>query len=193
MKELSLNILDITYNSIAAKAKNIEILIGEDTKNSTLKLVIKDDGSGMDEETVRKVTDPFYTSRTTRKIGLGIPLLKMEAEQTGGSLDITSGLGKGTELSAVFRTDSIDMIPLGEIIPTICTLIQGAPDIDYLFIHTIDDRTIKLDTKEIREALLIEPNDPDSEVQISLAEPEILDWIKEELESQYNGDSEDDN
>lgn len=185
MKELSLNILDITYNSIAAKAKNIEILIDEDTKNSTLKLIIRDDGSGMDEETVKKVTDPFYTSRTTRKIGLGIPLLKMEAEQTGGSLNITSELSKGTELSAVFRTDSIDMIPLGEIIPTVCTLIQGAPDIDYLFIHNIDERTVKLDTKEIREAL----NDPDSNVQISLAETEILDWIKEELESQYNGDS----
>lgn len=176
MKELSLNILDLTQNSITAKAKNIKIDIAEKSNEKTMLIRIADDGTGMSEETLNKVVDPFYTSRTTRKVGLGIPLFKMQAEMTGGSFEIKSKLGEGTELSAIFKTDSLDFIPLGDIISTICVLISGSPEIDFNFSHNIDDNVIELDTMQLREAL---------GEDVSLAEPEIIEWIKGYLEENY--------
>lgn len=176
MKELSLNILDITQNSVTANAKNIKIEIVEKNAAHTMLIRISDDGSGMSEETLKKVTDPFYTSRTTRKVGLGVPLFKMQAEMTGGSFEIKSEPGAGTETSALFRTDSLDSIPLGDIISTVCILISGSPEINFNFSHVIDDNIVELDTAQLRETLGDE---------ISLAEPEIIDWIKGYLEESY--------
>ena len=174
MQELSLNILDITQNSVTAGAPNIHIEIIEEPVSVSVK--IKDDGSGMSEETLQKVTDPFYTSRTTRRVGLGLPFFKMQAEQTGGSFQIHSVPGEGTEVCAVFRTDSLDFIPLGDIISTVCILIQGSPDINFYFSHKTGDKTVELNTPDLKDVL---------GEDISLGEPEIVSWIKEYLTENY--------
>ena len=184
MKELSLNILDISENSVKAGAALVEITVSED--NDTLSISVKDDGCGMSEETVRSVIDPFYTTRTTRSVGLGIPLLKMAAEQTGGSIAIKSrtadeGSDHGTEISATFYKNHLDFTPIGDITSTIVTLVQGHPNVDFLFIHTKSGndgqapRQVLLDTREIRQIL----------EDIPLNSIEILGWIRENLLSQY--------
>lgn len=176
MKELSLNILDIAMNSVRAEAKNIEINITE--TETLLEVVIKDDGFGMSAETLKRVIDPFCTTRTTRKVGLGIPFYKLAAEQTGGSVEICSipreedSENCGTVVVANFIKSHIDCLPLGDIISTVCTLIQGSPDIDFVFTHN----SVRLSTKELREVL----------GDVSLSSPEVLTWIKEYLSEQYN-------
>ena len=134
MQELSLNILDIAQNSVVAGASLIEIDIaayGND--NNMLSITIKDNGKGMDRQTLENVTNPFFTSRTTRKVGLGIPLFKMAAEQTGGSFDITSTVGVGTVVKAVFDTSNIDCTPLGDVWDTVAILTQMNEDIDFVY------------------------------------------------------------
>ena len=175
MKELSLNILDITENSVKAKATLTEITILENA--NTLTLTIKDDGTGMPKEILEGVTDPFYTTRTTRKVGLGIPLLKMATEQTGGNLKIESHQGQnhGTTVQALFYTSHIDCAPLGDIISTIVTLIQGHPETDFLFKHLKNEKEVKLDTRELRLIL----------GDVSLNEYEVIKWISEYLREQY--------
>ncbi len=180
MKELSLNILDITGNSIKAGASNIRISLKED--GNLLTLTIEDNGCGMSEETVRSVVDPFYTTRTTRKVGLGIPLLKLAAEQTGGKLSIESRQKElfperhGTSVTAEFFTNHIDFTPLGDIVSTITTLIQGSPEIDFFFIHSGKNKTVSLDTAEIREVL---------GEDIPLNSFEVIQWIADNLREQY--------
>lgn len=180
MKELSLNILDIAQNSVSAGAKNILISLEEDAAG-LLTLTITDDGKGMSPEMVRTVTDPFCTTRTTRKVGMGIPLLKLASEQAGGHLSIVSvsrdenPVDHGTSVRATFDTASIDFTPLGDVVDTMIVLIQGHPEIDYLFTHTVPGGTVRLDTKELREIL----------GEVSLGEFEVLDWIRGSLEEQY--------
>ena len=180
MKELSLNVLDIAKNSVKARAKLIRITLEE--IGNRLTLTIGDDGCGMSEEMLRGVVDPFCTTRTTRKVGMGIPLLKLAAEQTGGSITITSRHESeypdthGTEVVAVFYRDHIDFTPLGDIVSTVTTLIQGSPDIDFAFTHTGEGGCVSLDTREMREIL---------GADIPLNDPEILQWIVGSLEEQY--------
>ena len=164
MKELSLNILDISQNSITAGASLVEILLTEET-DGWLTLTIRDDGCGMSEETLRTVMDPFYTTRTTRKVGLGLPLYRMSAEMTGGSLAITSTLGQGTTVTAVFYTDHLDCPPLGNLPQVIALLVQGNPDLELTYRHSTPTGRSELLTAELRQALGEE---------ISLAEPEIF-------------------
>ncbi|MBE7092178.1 MAG: sensor histidine kinase [Clostridiales bacterium] len=175
MKELSLNILDIAENSVKAKATLTEIIVEE--KDNTLTFTIIDDGTGMPKEIVESVTDPFYTTRTTRKVGLGLPLLKMAAEQTGGKIFITSQQGDnhGTTVSALFYKDHIDFTPLGDVISTMITLIQGHPETDFLFKHIKGKGEVKLDTREIRQVL----------GDVPLNEYEVIKWISEYLREQY--------
>ena len=180
MKELSLNILDITQNSITAGASNITISLIEDD-DGWLTLNITDNGCGMSEETLRTVMDPFYTTRTTRKVGMGIPLLKLACEQTGGKLDIKSKYEKdfpgeqGTTVKATFDTKHIDMTPVGDMISTIEVLLQGHPEIDYFYEHKTPRFTVEMDTRELRAVL----------GEISLGEPEILAWVRGFLSEQY--------
>lgn len=180
MKELSLNILDITENSVKAGATLTEIRIEED--RSKLTISIKDNGCGMSREVVESVTNPFYTTRTTRSVGLGIPLLKLAAEQTGGGIDISSveddGLREdhGTVITAYFFKDHIDFTPLGDVIASVVTLIQGHPDVDFLFIHISEAGEVRLDTREVREVL----------EGIPLDTYEVIVWIKGYLEEQYS-------
>ena len=180
MKELSLNILDVAENSVKARAALTQILLRE-TAN-TLTLTIADDGCGMDAETVARVTDPFYTTRTTRSVGLGLPLLKLEAEMTGGSLTVTSRHeaeqpdDHGTKVTAVFHTDHIDCPPLGDVIATVTTLIQGHPDTDFFFRHEREDaEPVELDTRELREVL----------GDVPLGSYEVLQWIEGFLRESY--------
>ena len=178
MKELSLNIPDVAKNSTAAGATKVEIAL-KTNREGILTISIIDNGCGMSEETLLGVTNPFYTTRKTRKVGMGLPLLKMAAEQTGGRLDISSSTEKGssgTSLCAVFDTKSIDCMPLGDIVSTICILIAGSPEVDFLFTDKRPDGCVQLDTAQLREVLGGE---------ISLAEPEVQMWIKEYLEEQY--------
>ena len=176
MKELSLNILDITENSVKAGATLTEISITE--SGNKLIISIKDDGCGMSEDIVRSVVDPFYTTRTTRKVGMGVPLFKMAAEQTGGKLEIVSDTGEdhGTTVTAYFYKDHLDFTPLGDVISTVITLIQGHPDTDFLFTHLIDDKEIRLDTRELRAVL----------EGVPLNTYDVLEWIRGYLEEQYS-------
>ena len=179
MKELSLNILDIAENSVRAGALLIEISVIE--TEDTLKLTVKDDVCGMTEEILRNVTDPFCTTRTTRKVGLGIPLLKMQAEQTGGNVTIESRHesefpeNHGTKTMALFYKNHLDMTPLGDIIATVVTLIQCNPQIDFLFTHKTVNGEVGLDTRELREVL----------GDVPLNTVEVIMWIKENLTDQY--------
>lgn len=182
MRELSLNILDIAMNSVKAEATNIVIDINE--TEDTFVFKITDNGKGMTKEFLKTVTDPFTTSRKTRKVGMGIPFLKLAAEQTGGNLEITSVSRDesvdgthGTTLQATFNKKSIDFTPIGDIVSTVVTLIQGNPEIDYLFIHKIGEDEIKLDTVEMLEVLGGE--------RAMLAQAEVLMWIRESLNEQY--------
>ncbi|MBQ2974238.1 MAG: sensor histidine kinase [Clostridia bacterium] len=180
MKELSLNILDIAKNSVKAKAENI--LIKLDETDETLTLTIKDDGCGMSEETVQNVMNPFYTTRTTRNVGMGVPLLKLAAEQTGGSIEITSVCendspeNHGTTVTAVFFKNHLDFTPLGDVISTVTVLIQGSPDIDWKFVHTLKGESVELDTKELREVL----------GDVPLDSYEVIKWIEDFLKEAYD-------
>lgn len=180
MKELSLNILDIAENSVKAGASLTSILL-EETED-TLTLTILDDGCGMTEETVRQVTDPFYTTRTTRRVGLGLPLLRLAAEQTDGSVTVesrhrdTHPNDHGTRVTAVFHHRHIDCPPLGDVVSTVTTLIQGHPSTDFLYRHTRPaGETVELDTRELR--LVLE--------DVPLDSFEVLTWIRENLLEQY--------
>ena len=143
MRELSLNVMDIVQNSIRAGASLTTIRIDESVPGDTLAITVTDNGCGMSEEQVKSVVDPFFTTRTTRKVGLGVPLFKMEAEMTGGSFTIDSKLGAGTTLTAVFRPSHVDMIPLGDIGSVIHLLITCNPEIDFEYIRTRRVRTAR--------------------------------------------------
>lgn len=180
MKELSLNILDIAENSLKAGAALTEILLNE--SKDELTVTIRDDGSGMPKEILDSVINPFCTTRTTRKVGLGIPLFKMAAEQTGGYVEIVSKMASdadaahGTTVTAHFYKNHLDFTPLGDVISTVITLIQGHPDRDFLFRHTLDGKEVLIDTREIRSVI----------EDIPLDSFEILQWIKDNLEEQYS-------
>ena len=176
MRELSLNVMDVVQNSISADASLIEIEITEGEKS--LSISIKDNGRGMTENQIEQVVNPFYTTRKTRNVGLGIPLFKMEAEMTGGSFDISSKLNAGTTITAKFKTDSIDMIPLGDIDSIIHLLVTCNPIIDFSYIRKrlpASDNQVKLDTREIKEIL---------GEDISLSLPDIVVWLKKYLGEQ---------
>jgi len=161
MKDLSLHILDIAQNSISAGARNLEISIAEDLAANSLVIEVKDDGRGMSAEVLERVTDPYYTSRTTRKVGLGIPLFKQNAEATGGSLHIDSEQGRGTWLKVTFVHDHLDRPPFGDMAGVIVLLTGASPHIRFVYNHQVDDAQYVFDTDEVKEALDGLPvNDP---------------------------------
>lgn len=171
MTEISLNILDVAENSTRAGATLVTITVSVDTAADKLTVTIKDDGCGMNEEEVSMVTDPFFTTRKTRKVGLGIPFFKYAAESTGGSFTIVSKPGTGTKVTAVFGLSHIDRMPLGDINSTIETLITCHPDTDFLYIYCYDKVSFELDTRIFREILGDIPFD----------NPEVSVYIKEFL------------
>lgn len=180
MKELSLNILDIAQNSVKAGADKIDIILSEDDEQ--LVISISDNGCGMDENFLRDVQNPFCTTRTTRKVGMGIPLYKLAAEQTGGRLEIESKSRKefpeecGTTVRALFYKNHIDFTSLGDVVSTVVTLIQGAPKIRWRFVHKVNEQEIYIDTDELKAVL----------GDVPLDNFEVICWIKEYLREQYD-------
>lgn len=150
MEDLSLHILDIMENSVDAQARRIEVRIDEDPDRDLLTLEIMDDGKGMGARTLQKATDPFFTTRKTRRFGLGLSMISESAKATGGELTVESAPGKGTRVRATFKRSHIDMKPLGDIPQTLLTLIAGHPDIELSYCHTIGGETFSFDTKEFR-------------------------------------------
>jgi anti-sigma regulatory factor (Ser/Thr protein kinase) len=142
MQDLSLHILDIVENSIAASASRIKILIAEDTAGDTLLLEISDNGQGMEAEARKRALDPFYTSRSTRRVGLGLPLLAQAARESGGGLEITSAPGRGTTVKATFRMSHPDCKPLGDIVETLQTIVSGRPELDLQFEYSRDSQVL---------------------------------------------------
>ena len=182
MTELSLHILDIVQNSIKANATLIEIDINEDVKNNLLTIQIIDNGCGMDKDFLSDVVNPFRTTRTTRKVGLGLSLFKNACELTGGKFEITSQLGNGTNVKAVLVYDSIDRQPIGDMASTISTIIGTNDKINYIYTHRFNQNSFEFSTSEIRKVLGEE---------ISLGEIDVLKWIEgyitEEIENLYGG------
>ncbi|HWT76529.1 MAG TPA: ATP-binding protein [Mobilitalea sp.] len=176
MTELSLNVLDIANNSIRAGADLIEINIQIQRDMDTLTIIIADNGCGMTPEQLKQVEDPFFTTRTTRKIGLGVPFFKMAALSTGGNFDIQSSPGVGTTVSATFGLTHIDRMPLGDMNSTIHTLITLNTHIDFLYTYIFDGKKFALDTREFREIL----------DNVPLNSPEVSSYIKEYLEENQN-------
>ena len=168
MRELSLNILDIAQNSIAAGASLTRIVVEESTVEKTLLIGIYDNGSGMTEDQVRSVQDPFFTTRTTRKVGMGIPLFKMAAEQTGGSFSIESQPGVGTRVEARFKTDSIDFTPLGDMASTISTIVCMNEDKDFIYTRAVDGEGFEFSSAEIKAIL----------DGVPLSEPSVMSWVE---------------
>jgi signal transduction histidine kinase len=171
MRELSLNVLDIAQNSITAGATLIEIELNIFELQDKFEIVINDNGKGIEEEFLKKITDPFVTTRTTRKVGMGLPLFKFSAEQSGGQFKITSKVGKGTVVKAEYIISSIDRMPLGNIEDTIISLIISSDKTDILFKVKADKGEGYLDTREIRKEL----------DGISLNSIEVIDFIKDYL------------
>ncbi len=150
MKDLSLHILDVVENALRSKASLVEILLIEDLERDVLVLQIKDDGEGMDPETLNRATDPFFTSKGDKKVGLGLPLLAQAAREAGGKLELSSSRGVGTTVRAVFRHSHPDRKPLGDMAATLQTLVGGNPDVDFLYEHKRGTERTRFDTREIR-------------------------------------------
>ena len=172
MPEISLNILDVAQNSVKAGAKLTTLSCLIDTKADTLTVVIEDDGCGMTKEQVAAVTDPFFTTRTTRKVGLGVPFFKMAAESTGGSFDIVSEKGRGTTVTCVFVLSSIDRMPLGDMVSTVHMLATQSGDMDLVYHYRVDEKEFTMDTREFREILGSD---------VSFNEPEVSAYIRDYL------------
>ena len=143
-----MHILDIAENSISASAKRIEIRIDEDRTNDLLTIEIKDDGKGMDEQTLQKVLDPFFTTRTTRRVGLGLSLLAQATRESDGKIELDSKPGGGTTIKASFCFSHLDRKPMGDIDETLRTLVAGYPGIDFLYEHKKDNSIYRFDTRE---------------------------------------------
>ncbi|MBI9065802.1 MAG: sensor histidine kinase [Salinivirgaceae bacterium] len=153
MKDIAEHILDISQNSISADSTFVEIKIHQSIADNSYTLIIIDNGKGMDKNTVQRVIDPFYTSRTTRKVGLGLPLLKQNAEITGGNFSIQSKVGEGTKVQAEFILDNIDRIPEGDVSGTIVLLVVINPTLDFKFEYATDRGNYIFNTREIKDIL----------------------------------------
>lgn len=167
MRELSLNVLDIAQNSVAAGAKLIEISLKEDTADHELFIGIRDNGKGMSKEKLERVLDPFFTTRTTRKVGLGVPLFKFAAEMTGGKFEIDSVENVGTNVKAYFKTNHLDFTPIGDMTSTFISLVTMNLNIDFVYERSLDDKSFTVDTRQLKEIL----------GDVPLNEPEITQWI----------------
>ena len=172
MKDLSLHILDIVQNSIRAKAALIGIEIAEHPDENQLIITITDDGTGMSPEQLKRAFDPFYTSRTTRKVGLGLSLFKQNAEMTGGNFKIESELGKGTKVTAIFGLNHLDRPIMGNLVGTLIILICSSEEINYVFKHQTPSGVFKLDTREVRQML----------ENVPISNPEVRLFLKELLQ-----------
>ncbi len=177
MRDLSLHLLDLAQNSITAGASLVTIRITVD-ENGWLEMTLKDDGKGMSPELLARVTSPFATTRTTRKVGLGIPMMMENAEKAGGTLKLQSEVGVGTEMTVTMDTGNIDCLPLGDLSGTLLSLIMTNPlSPDFLFEGKTPKGECSFDTREVRGALGSD---------IPLNEPEVAAWLRDALEEEIN-------
>jgi anti-sigma regulatory factor (Ser/Thr protein kinase) len=176
MQDFSLHILDLVENSITAGAKQIEIKVVEDGREDLLTIEIKDNGRGMSEEMISKVLDPFVTTRTTRRVGLGLSLFAQAARSCDGEVIVNSELGRGTRLVGTFQLSHIDLKPWGSMVNTLVTLIVGNPEIDFYYHHQKDSFEYSLDTEVIKKEL--------GEVPIS--NTEVINLLRSDLEENLN-------
>ena len=176
MRDLSLHVRDLAQNSITAGATLVTVSIVIDD-NGWLTFTLTDDGKGMSPELLQRVTSPFATTRTTRKVGLGVPLFKMAAEMTGGSFNIESTLNVGTTVTAVFVPSHLDCMPLGDIAATVCSLIQCNPDRDFCYTYSWNGSSFSADTRQFRQVL----------EGIPLNSPEVISFISEFIEENTCG------
>ncbi len=175
MRELSLHVLDLVQNAVEAGASRVELEITEDPDADRLSIMISDNGRGMEDEQKQKVTDPFYTSRTTRRIGLGIPLIQMSTQRCEGSLKIASEPGAGTRIEAVYRYSHWDRPPLGNMVETLKSILVGNPGFDLNYLHRFAKREFRLEAVQIWEAL----------DGVPLTQPEVLQWLQAYLEENF--------
>jgi anti-sigma regulatory factor (Ser/Thr protein kinase) len=174
MKEIALHLLDIVQNSVTAGAEHVDITFELDSAG-VLAMTVKDDGKGMSPELLQRVRSPFATTRTTRKVGLGIPLLQQNAMLTGGDVQIESQEGVGTAITARFHTDSIDCLPLGDLSSTMATIVMGSPDRPEFSLSCRGPAgEMSFSTEEVRAAL----------GDVSLAEPEVVQWIQQSIQEE---------
>ncbi|HEY9077308.1 MAG TPA: ATP-binding protein [Anaerolineaceae bacterium] len=171
MRELALHLLDIAENSISARAKNITITVTESLVEDRLRFVVEDDGSGMSPEMIAKVVDPFVTSRTTRKVGLGIPLLKAAAEASNGFFKLQSQPGKGTVVEVEFQRSHIDRMPLGDLASTFITLLIGSPEVHWVLNYITDNGSYTFDDEPVKAVL----------DGVPLCEPSVIAYIRQEI------------
>ncbi len=176
MRELADNIMDIAQNSISAGASLTEVHVRVSREEGLITFTFRDDGCGMSEELVKSVTEPFTTTRKTRKVGLGLPLLKQTAEMTGGRMDIQSTLGVGTVVTATFGLDHIDRPPMGDVAGAWFSLVVMNPEADFLFTYRVDGADFTFDTREVREAV----------APLPLNQMEIAAWIKDCISQEIN-------
>jgi len=169
LRELSLHILDIAENSLAAGATKVEVAVVEDTKRDQLSITIRDNGKGMSDDQVKRVLDPFVTSRSTRKVGLGLPLLKSAAEACDGNLTIESKPGKGTITKVCFQLSHIDRMPLGDLAETWLTLLLGSPEINWVLRYQVNEKKFFLDDSTIKQEI----------DDVSITEPRIIKIIRQ--------------
>lgn len=171
MKELSLHILDIAQNSLRAGADLIEVIITEKTIEDKMTIEIRDNGNGMTTEEQERVLDPFYTTRTTRRIGLGLPLFQAAAVRCGGDVTVHSQCGVGTRIIATFRLSHWDKPPLGDIGETVVSLIVANPGVNFVYQHQRDNHTFGFDTKELRTVL----------EEVPITTPSVLEYIRKRI------------
>jgi anti-sigma regulatory factor (Ser/Thr protein kinase) len=171
LRELALHILDVVENSVNAGATLVTIDVIEDMAADRLTIRVTDNGRGMDAEAVRRASDPFYTTRTTRRVGLGLPFLKQATELCTGSFAIDSTLGTGTTVTATFQHSHINRMPLGDLPNTILTLVVGYPQTDFIYRHALDKRFFEFDTRPIRAEL----------GEVPLSEPGVIEYLRREI------------
>ena len=176
MREIALHILDLAANSVSAGANKIKILVEENLQDNYLRILVEDNGKGIDAATLAKITDPFVTSRTERKVGLGIPLLKAAAESCNGWFSIESTPGEGTKVTVQFEHDHIDRMPLGDLANTFLGLELGTENVNWIFTYTNNQNTYTFDDAEVKSIL----------EGVSLTEPSVINYIRNELSNGIN-------
>lgn len=176
MQDISLHLLDIAENSIRAEASFISITINESIYDDLLSLIIEDNGEGMEPSFVAKATDPFVTTRTTRKIGLGLVLLKQNCLQAGGLLKINSKKGKGTKITATMAYTNINRLVLGDIVSSLCLLIQSFPNIHLVYTHKYNDKQFIFDTNDVKKTLK----------NVPINNLEVLEGIRQFIDEKIN-------
>ena len=173
LAELSMHIMDIVQNSISAGASFVRVKIEQREATDTLTIEVEDNGKGMTEEEIKKVQDPFYTTKSYKKVGLGIPLFKQTAEHCDGGFEILSTPGKGTLIRATFKSSHIDLPPMGNLRDTILTLIVGKPEVDFLFEIYKDGVSFILDTREVKKELQ----------DVPINHPEVIKFLEEYIDT----------